>query len=143
LYRAQRDEATAGAIARAVAAYDPGLVLFVQPGSVMAQVARAAGLPVAAEVFADRAYTPDGGLASRKLPGSVIHDPDAVAERALRMVTEGRITAIDGTEIAVAAETICVHGDTPGAVLLIQRIRERLGQAGVAVRPPLTAGAGI
>ncbi|MDB4897697.1 MAG: LamB/YcsF family protein [Firmicutes bacterium] len=140
---AQRDEATAGAIARAVAAYDPGLLLFVQAGSVMARVAGEVGLPVAAEVFADRAYTPDGALASRKLPGSVIHDPDAVAERALRMVTEGRIIAIDGTEIAVAAETICVHGDTPGAVLLIQRIRERLAQAGVAVRPPLTAGAGI
>jgi UPF0271 protein len=109
----------------------------------MARVARDAGLPVAMEVFADRAYTPDGALASRKLPGSVIHDPDAVAERALRMVADGRITAMDGTEIAVVAETICVHGDTPGAVLLIQRIRERLEQAGVAVRPPATAGAGI
>lgn len=140
---AQRDPATAEAIARAVAAYDRGLVLFAQPGSVMARVAQEAGLPVAGEAFADRAYAPDGALASRKLPGSVIHDPDAVAERALRMVAEGRITAMDGTEITVAPATICVHGDTPGAVRLIQRIRERLARAGVALRPPATAGAGI
>lgn len=132
---AQRDRATAEAIARAVAAYDRGLILFAQPRSVMAQVAQEAGVRVAGEVFADRAYTPDGALASRKLPGSVIHDPEAVAERALRMATEGRITAIDGTELTVPAETICVHGDTPGAVELIRRIRQRLEVAGVLIRP--------
>jgi 5-oxoprolinase (ATP-hydrolysing) subunit A len=131
---AQRDRATAEAVARAITAFDAGLVLFAQPGSVMARVAREAGLTVAAEVFADRAYTADGALASRKLPGAVIHDPDTVAERALRMVAEGRIIAMDGTAITVTAETICVHGDTPGAVELIRRIRGRLEAAGAAIR---------
>lgn len=132
---AQKDAALAEAIVRAVAAFDKELILFAQPGSAMEKAARAAGLPVACEVFADRAYTADGALASRKLPGTVIHDPEAVAERAVQMVTQGRIAAIDGTMVSLRAETICVHGDTPGAVHLIQRIRERLAEAGVTVRP--------
>jgi len=132
---AQRDAALAAAIVRAVKAFEPSLIIFAQPGSAMERVAREEGLAVAGEAFADRAYTPDGALASRKLPGSVIHDPDQVAERAVRMVVDGRIAAIDGTVIPVRADTICVHGDTPGAVSLIERIRERLAAEGVTVRP--------
>lgn len=131
---AQKDPVLAGAIVRAMLSFDPGLVLFAQPGSAMEKTAREAGLRVACEVFADRAYNTDGMLASRKLPGSVIHDPDAVAERAVQMATVGRIRAIDGSEVALRADTICVHGDTPGAVELIGRIRARLEAEGVAVR---------
>jgi UPF0271 protein len=132
---AQRDTALAGAIVRAVTAFDRSLLLFAQPGSAMEQVAREAGLTVVGEVFADRAYTPEGALASRKLPGSVIHDPEQVAERAVHMVTRGSVVAMDGTAVPLRAETICVHGDTPGAVALIRQMRQQLEAAGVTVRP--------
>lgn len=130
---AQRDRAVADAVARAVAAYDRRLILFAQPHSAAAEAGVAAGLQVAFEVFADRAYTADGKLASRSLPGSVIHDPDAVAERALAMVRDGQVTALDGTVVPVQADTICVHGDTPGAVELIARIRSRLLAEGARI----------
>lgn len=132
---AQQDRSTAAAVARAVAAFDPNLLIFAQSGSVMAEVAREAGLRVVQEVFADRAYTPEGRLVSRRLPGAVIHDPDQVAERALEMVTTGHVTAVDGSRVPVVAESICVHGDTPDAVTLIRRIRERLERAGVTLAP--------
>lgn len=132
---AQKDRALAAAIVRAVAAYDRRLLLFAQPGSAMEQEGREAGLSVVGEVFADRAYTAEGALASRKLPGAVIHDPAEVAQRAVRMVTSGSVTAMDGTEVPLRAETICVHGDTPGAVDLVRRIRSELAAAGVTIRP--------
>lgn len=132
---AQKDQGLAEAICRAVAAFDRHLVIFAQPGSAMEQAGLAAGLKVAGEVFADRAYTAEGALASRKLPGAVIHDVAEVARRAVRMVTEGRVTAIDGTEVVLRSETICVHGDTPGAVDLVRRIRADLVAAGVTIRP--------
>lgn len=132
---AQRDPALAGAIVRAVSSFDRSLLLFAQPGSAMEKVAREAGLTVVGEVFADRAYTPEGALASRKLPGTVIHDPQQVADRAAHMVTRGSVIAMDGTAVALRAETICVHGDTPGAVDLIRQMRQRLEAAGVTVRP--------
>ena len=132
---AQRDPALAGAIVRAVSSFDPRLLLFAQPGSAMEQVAREAGLTVVGEVFADRAYTSEGALASRKLPGSVIHDPEQVAGRAVHMVTRGSVVAMDGTAVPLRAETICVHGDTPGAVALIRQMRQQLEAAGVTVRP--------
>ncbi|HEY8347291.1 MAG TPA: 5-oxoprolinase subunit PxpA [Symbiobacteriaceae bacterium] len=132
---AQRDRRTAEAVARAVASFDPNLLIFAQSGSVMAEVAREAGLRVVQEVFADRAYTPEGQLVSRRLPGAVIHDAETVAQRALEMVTIGYVTAVDGSRVPVVAESICVHGDTPDAVNLIRRIRERLEGAGVVVGP--------
>jgi len=132
---AQRDRRTAEAVARAVASFDPNLLIFAQSGSVMAEVAREAGLRVVQEVFADRAYTPEGQLVSRRLPGAVIHDAETVAQRALEMVTTGYVTAVDGSRVPVVAESICVHGDTPDAVNLIRRIRERLEGAGVVVGP--------
>ncbi|HYF80744.1 MAG TPA: 5-oxoprolinase subunit PxpA [Symbiobacteriaceae bacterium] len=130
---AQKDRTLADAIVRAVVAFDPSLLVFAQPGSALEAAAQAAGLTAVGEVFADRAYNADGTLASRKLPGAVIHDPEQVAERAVRMVTSGSVTAIDGTVVPLRAETICVHGDTPGAVDLIRRIRERLGESGVTI----------
>jgi UPF0271 protein len=130
---AARDGALADAIARAVHAFDPALVLFGLAGSLMLPAGEAAGLRVASEVFADRAYERDGSLASRRVTGAVIHDPDAVAARAVQMVREGRIVATNGQWIAVKADTICVHGDTPGAAGLARRVRSALEDAGVGV----------
>jgi len=123
------------AIARAVAAFDSSLILFGLPGSEILNAGRAAGLRVAAEVFADRAYEPDGLLASRRKPGAVIHDPDVVVARAVRMVKERSVVAIDGSVVPLEADTICVHGDTPGSDDLAARIRAGLEAAGVVVRP--------
>jgi UPF0271 protein len=131
---AARDAALSAAIARAVAAFDRSLILFGLPGSEILSAGRAAGLRVASEVFADRAYEPDGSLASRRKPGSVIHDADTVVARAVRMVTERTVAAVDGTAVSLEADTICVHGDTPGADRLAARIRAGLEQAGVVVR---------
>jgi 5-oxoprolinase (ATP-hydrolysing) subunit A len=131
---AVHDAELAAAIARAVAAFDKRLVLFGLPGSEILKAGRAAGLRVAAEVFADRAYEPDGTLASRKKPGTVIHDPEAVVARAVRMVTQKTVVAIDGSVVALEADTMCVHGDTPGSDDLAARIRAGLEKAGVEVR---------
>jgi 5-oxoprolinase (ATP-hydrolysing) subunit A len=131
---AVRNRELSDAIARAVAAFDKGLILFGLPGSEILNAGRAAGLRVAAEVFADRAYEPDGSLASRRKPGSVIHDPAAVVARAVRMVTERNVVAVDGSIVKVEADTICVHGDTPGSDDLAAKIRTGLEQGGVAVR---------
>ena len=134
--RAAVDAATASAIARAVAAYDPGLPLFCLPGTPITQAAEQAGIPAVLEAFADRAYNADGTLVSRRLPGAMIHEPDEAARRALRMVTDGRVTAIDGTELSMRVDTICLHGDEPGAVDRARAIRAALDGAGVTVAPP-------
>jgi len=130
-----RDEALAEAIARAVVAFDPTLVLFGLPGSALLQAGLDAGLPVAAEAFADRAYRPDGSLAPRSQPGAVIHDVDAVVARAVAMVTEQSVVATDGTTIEFEADTLCLHGDTPGAAALAVAIRRGLEDAGVTIAP--------
>jgi 5-oxoprolinase (ATP-hydrolysing) subunit A len=131
---AVRNRELSDAIARGVAAFNKSLILFGLPGSEILNAGRAAGLRVAAEVFADRAYEPDGSLASRRKAGSVIHDPDAVVERAVRMVRDRNVVAIDGSIVQLEADTICVHGDTPGSDDLAAKIRAGLEQAGVAVR---------
>lgn len=131
---AVRNLELASAIANAVAAFDSSLILFGLPGSEILNAGRAAGLRVAAEVFADRAYEPDGSLASRRKPGSVIHDPDAVVARAVRMVRDHTVVAIDGSVVSLHAETICVHGDTPGSDQLAARIRAGLETAGITVK---------
>ena len=128
-----RDEALAEAIARAVVAFDPTLVLFGLPGSALLQAGLDAGLPVAAEAFADRAYDPDGSLAPRARPGSVIHEVDAVVARAVTMVTAQTVVATDGSTIEFEADTLCLHGDTPGAALLAAAIRRGLEDAGVTI----------
>jgi UPF0271 protein len=132
---AVRSRELADAIARAVAAFDRALILFGLPGSEILEAGRAAGLRVTAEVFADRAYEPDGTLASRRKPGSVIHDPDAVVARAVRMVTDRSVVATDGSLVRLEADTICVHGDTPGSDALAATIRSGFEKAGVRVRP--------
>jgi len=131
---AVRNAELAAAIARAVTAFDRSLILFGLPGSQILAAGRAAGLRVAAEVFADRAYEPDGSLASRRKPGSVIHDADAVVARAVRMVKERNVVAIDGTIVPLEADTICLHGDTPGSDVLAAKVRAGFEAAGVTVK---------
>jgi UPF0271 protein len=131
--QACRDRALADAIARAVASFDRTLVLFGLPGSELLRAGEELGLRVAAEVFADRAYEPDGSLASRRKPGAVIHDADAVVERAVRMVRDGRVIATDGSPVPLTAHTICLHGDTPGSGELARKVRAGLEAAGIRV----------
>lgn len=131
--RIARDAVQAAAVADAVRAYDATLPLLTLPGSAVHEVAQ--GLTVVAECFADRAYTPSGGLVSRREPGAVVHDADAVVQRAVRMAVEGTVVAVDGTEVPLQARSICVHGDTPGAVALAESVRSALSGAGVALEP--------
>ena len=131
---AARNAGLAAAIARAVAAFDASLMLFGLPGSEILNAGRAAGLRVAAEVFADRAYEPDGSLTPRTKGGSVIHEGAAVVSRAVRMIRDRTVVAIDGTAVALEADTICVHGDTPGAGDLAAELHAGLESAGVTVR---------
>jgi 5-oxoprolinase (ATP-hydrolysing) subunit A len=131
---AVRNADLAAAIARAVAALDRSLILFGLPGSEILRAGRAAGLRVAAEVFADRAYEPDGSLMSRRKAGSVIHDAAMVAARAVAMVTGRSVVASDGSVVPLEADTICVHGDTPGSDGLAASLRAGLESAGVLVK---------
>lgn len=118
----------------AILAVDPSLVLMALAGSPLVAQASTAGLTVVAEAFADRAYTPEGNLLSRREKGSVLHDPDLIAARMVRMVREGVIEAIDGTLTKVDAQSICVHGDSPGAVAMAKRLREVFEQSGLTIR---------
>jgi UPF0271 protein len=127
------DTGLAAAIVRAVRAFDPSLILFALPRSALLETGRAAGLRVAAEAFADRAYQSDGTLAPRSIPGSVISEPSAVVSRAIRMVSDGIVRAVDGTDVQVAPDTLCVHGDTPGAGQLAASLRSGLEAAGITV----------
>jgi UPF0271 protein len=133
--RIARDRVQADAVVAAITAYDRSLPLLTLPGSVAGQAAADAGLPVAAEAFADRAYTRAGALVSRREPGSVLTDPDEVAARAVTMVTRGTVVSADGQEIAVRPQSVCVHGDTPGAVELARAVRKGLETAGVRLTP--------
>ena len=127
------DPALAAAIARATASLDASLVLFGLPGSHLLAEGRRAGLPVASEVFADRAYLADGTLVPRSRAGSVIHDPVEVVQRAVRMVREQSVMSVAGTPVPLEVDTICVHGDTPGAAALAGAIRRALEAGGVRV----------
>ncbi len=130
---AATDSRLAAAIARAVRAFDRSLILFGLSGSALLDAGRAEGLRVAAEAFADRGYLRDGTLAPRSGGQSVLSDPSMVADRALRMVTEGVVIAVDGTTVPIVADTICIHGDTPGAGQLAENLRRGLEAAGVNV----------
>jgi 5-oxoprolinase (ATP-hydrolysing) subunit A len=132
---AARSRPLADAIARAIKEFDASLVMFGLPNSPMIEAAREAGLRVAAEGFADRAYRPDGSLVPRTEPGAVIHDPAIVAERAQRMVREGVVRTADGREVPLKIDTLCVHGDTPGAADLARRLRAALTEMGAIVEP--------
>ena len=134
-------EGQAAAVVAAVTAYQPGdhqghagpLPVLGLPGSRWLALAEEAGLVAHAEAFADRAYTPQGTLVPRSEPGAVLADPDEVAERCVRMVLEGRVEAVDGSTVEVRPASLCVHGDTPGAVAMATRVRAALERAGVAV----------
>jgi UPF0271 protein len=129
----------ATAIVRAVYSYDPALMLYAPPGSCLFQVAADHGLRAVAEVFADRAVNPDGTLVSRRIPGAVLADPVEVARRAVRMVLEQRATAIDGTQITMTGDTICLHGDAPDAMIRAEAVRAALEAAGVTLAAPFSA----
>ncbi|MFC7546308.1 LamB/YcsF family protein [Plantactinospora sp. GCM10030261] len=129
------EESQAAAVVAAISAYDSKLPVLCAPGSVLAQLATGAGLRVVAEGFADRGYRPDGTLVPRGAPGALITDVDEVVARAVRMARDHTLVAIDGAVLPAPVESICVHGDTPGAVELAGRIRVALADAGLALAP--------
>ena len=128
-------EAQARAVVDALADYDRDLPVLGLPGSVLLRVAQEKGLRTVAEAFADRGYTPDGTLVPRSEPGALLHDPTEVAARVLRLVTEGVLTAVDGGDVVVRADSVCLHGDSPGAVEMARAVRSTLDSHGIAVSP--------
>ena len=135
-----RHEQQAAAVVDAVVAFDPSLAVLCLSGSRFLALAEEAGLPVHTEAFADRAYTADGTLVSRREAGAVLTDAGQVAERCVAMVKEGRVEAIDGSVVEVHADSICVHGDTPGATALASAVRRALTDADVTLRPFVADG---
>ncbi|MCO8276485.1 LamB/YcsF family protein [Actinoplanes sp. TRM 88003] len=129
------DEGQASAVVAAVVAYDSTLPVLCQPGSVLAGIAASAGLKAVGEGFADRGYRADGTLMPRSLPGAVLHDPDKVVTRAVRMAVDQVVEAPDGALVPTPVASICVHGDTPGAVDLASRVRNGLAAADLVVAP--------
>jgi UPF0271 protein len=135
------NEVVARAVAEAIVSIDSDLLyvaLAGAKGEMMTRIGNDVGLNVIYEAFPDRAYTPEGNLVSRREPGAVIKEPGEVAERALRMVLEKRVIAVDGTSIPFEVDTLCVHGDTPTAVELTRSIREALESEGVELSPMRT-----
>ena len=130
---AVHDADQAGAVVAALQAWSEPLPVLTLPGSELARQAAAAGLPCITEAFADRGYRPDGSLVPRSDRGAVLHDVDTIVRRVVRLATSGEVEAVDGTVIRVEAESVCVHGDTPGAVTIAQTVRSGLTEAGVAV----------
>jgi UPF0271 protein len=133
--QAARDERTAQEVIHALKAYDPELILFVLAGSLCEEMAIAAGLHVAREAFPDRAYLSSGQLAPRSMPGAVLHDPDSVRDRVVKLATTGKLISIEGKEISLKADTLCIHGDTPGAWRLAAAIRSALEESGIQILP--------
>lgn len=135
---AVENRTVAGAIVEAVASVDAGLMLVAlagPKGALISEMGDRLGIKVVFEAFPDRAYTPEGTLVSRRLPGAVISDPEQVAARALKIATQGTITAVDGTDMHINVQTLCVHGDNPTALELVKRVRSRLESEGVTVKP--------
>ncbi|MGB9304436.1 MAG: 5-oxoprolinase subunit PxpA [Mycobacterium sp.] len=124
----------AAAVASAVRLVDATLPVLGITGSAFFDEAARAGLRTVAEAFADRAYRPDGQLVSRREAGAVLHDPDEIAQRVARMVNSGYVTAVDGTQVAITVESVCVHGDSPGAVQIAAAVRDQLKAAGVEIQ---------
>jgi UPF0271 protein len=129
-----RNEVQARAVVDAVASLDPSLALLLLPGSAAGRIAQARGIRVVGEAFADRAYTPAGALVPRGDAGAVLTDAPAVSRRMVRFAEEGVIESIDGTPLRIDAESICLHGDTPGAVAMASAVRSALDEAGVGIR---------
>jgi len=135
-------EAQAAALVDAVRRYDPTLPVLGLPGSVWLRLAEEAGLVAVPEAFADRAYTAEATLVSRREPGAVLHDADEVAARCVRLATRGEVSAVDGSVVPVRAASLCVHGDTAGAVAMARAVRDRLEDAGVSLAPFVDGSSG-
>ncbi len=129
------DEVQAAAVVRAVREYDPALPLLAAPGSALLRLATEAGLSAVPEGFADRAYTPEGGLVPRSVSGAVLHDPEQVADRAVRLARDHEVRAVDGSVGVLTVRSLCLHSDTPGAVELAHRVRAALVDAGLTLAP--------
>ncbi|MNE39338.1 LamB/YcsF family protein [compost metagenome] len=129
------DRRQALAVIEAIRTIDSNLILVALAGSSLIELARNEGLQCIAEAFADRAYTPQGTLVSRREPGAVLHDPKLVAQRMLRLVEDGTIEAIDGSLTRIQADSICVHGDSPAAVEMARELRRVLEQANMSLLP--------
>ncbi|PTT62560.1 LamB/YcsF family protein [Arthrobacter sp. HMWF013] len=127
------DADQASAVVAAIQAYDPGLPILGLPGSELLVQAREAGHPVFVEAFVDRAYQSDGTLVPRSQEGALLHDLDSIVERAVRLAIKGEVVAVDGTVVQVRPDSLCIHGDTPGAVEMATRVRAGLEAAGVAL----------
>jgi 5-oxoprolinase (ATP-hydrolysing) subunit A len=132
---ANEDIDLARAVARAIKAVDPNYIFVVMPGLATERAGEELGLKVACEIYADRAYADNGNLASRKLPGAVLHDAEAAAARVVKIVETGHVTSIGGKRIPIRADTVCVHGDTADAVAMARAVRHRLAEAGFTLRP--------
>ena len=133
---AARDSRLAQAVAGAIVSIDPGLLLFAPPASALAAAGENQGLRVAREVFADRNYLASGALVPRDRPDAIAKDPEAAAARVLRMLRDGRVQSVEGADVEVSAQTICVHRDTPGAVDFARILRSRLECEGVTIQAP-------
>jgi UPF0271 protein len=131
---AGKDLALAKAVCEAIAAVNPKLPILALSGSKMVEAAAAVGIPCVSEVFADRGYQPDGSLVPRGMPGAMIEDENEAIARVVRMAREGTVTAADGTDIRLKAESVCVHGDGAKALAFVRKIRARLQAEGVDVR---------
>ncbi|MEH7178452.1 5-oxoprolinase subunit PxpA [Neobacillus vireti] len=130
---AARSRSIAGAIAQAVTDYNPSLILFGLSGSELIQAGKEKGLLTASEVFADRTYQSDGTLTSRTDPNAMIHDVKFAVKRIIRMVQEGKVTATDGTDIDITADTVCVHGDEPAALEFIMELKSALTKENIVI----------
>ena len=133
---AARDQELANAIGRAIAKIDTKLILFAPQNSALARAGTTNGLQIAHEVFADRNYLSDGSLVPRTRPDALLRDPGEAAARVVRMLCEGKVRSVDGADVDVRAETVCVHGDTPGAVDFARVLHSRLESEGVTIRAP-------
>lgn len=133
---AARDEAVADSVVRAVCAVDPQLMIFAPDASALSRAGEAKDLRVVREVFADRNYMADGSLVPRAHPQALLHDPVGAADRVFRMLREEKVRALDGSDVTLRADTICVHGDTPGAVEFARELRLALHQSGIVAAAP-------
>jgi 5-oxoprolinase (ATP-hydrolysing) subunit A len=133
---AARDQELANAIGGAIAKIDPRLILFAPQNSALARAGTTNGLQIAHEVFADRNYLSDGALVPRTRPDALLNDPEEAAARVVRMLREGKVRSVDGADVDVRAETVCVHGDTPGAVDFARVLKSRLEKEGISIRAP-------
>ncbi len=133
---AARDRSLAEPIVRAMRQADAALLLFAPGNSALAVAGRDHGITVVSEVFADRGYRSDGSLVPRDQPGAILPDPDGAAVRVVRMLHEKKVRSVDGHEVEIQAETVCVHGDTPGAVAFARALRRKLEESGVEIRAP-------